>query len=234
MIGVTLADKDNNQLNTKREGNLGQCGNYKWRQICNECKLQHITTVPGYSLNSILCIYIILAMFSLSLVSFRIKTGEATKSWLTFGMSQSLSMSVFLKMCENRIRLYFNTFSASISFAAKSNFRRQAAFVYSRKNWGIWSRFVCQFGWNVKRWKMQIKCLYFCYISLSCRADLFVNLDLVGRRRGDQNQWVGKVLDKIFVQKRKTLENRPFSEKAPSYTFAWKSMSGRQKKKKTK
>ena len=169
--------------------------------------LIRITTnsIPGYSLNSILCIYIILAMFSLSLVSFHIKTGEATKSWLTFGMTQSLSMSVFLKMCENRIRLYFNTFSASISFAAKSNFRQQAAFVYSRKNWGIWSRFVCQFGSNVKRWKMQIKCLYFCYISLSCRADLFVNLDLVGRRRGDQNQWVGKVLDKISVQKRKTL-----------------------------
>ena len=36
-------------------------------------------------------------------------------------------------------------------------------------------------------------------------GDLFVNLDLVGRRRGDQNQWVGKLLDQIFVQKRKTL-----------------------------
>ena len=34
-------------------------------------------------------------------------------------------------------------------------------------------------------------------------VDLFVNLDLEGRRWGDQIQWGGKILDKISVEKRK-------------------------------
>ena len=45
----------------------------------------------------------------------------------------------------------FNTFPSSISFAWKSNFRRHVSFVYRLKNWGIWSRFVCQFCLNVER-----------------------------------------------------------------------------------
>ena len=150
-------------------------------------------------------------MFSLSLIFLRIKTEEATKSKPTFGLSQ-VSAWVFssksYKMCENGIVLYFNTFSASISFAGKSNFRRQVSFVYSRKNWGIWSRFVCQFGRKVKRWKIKIKCFYFCYISLSCRADLFVNLDLVGRRRGIKTSGLEKFLIRFSYKNEKPSENR--------------------------